>query len=390
MTTHIPFSERKTFWRGPLDLVSGCYPGFVFGLPLGRLLPVFHFHEVTREELEPYLKYLAENKYRTVTSEAIAKYVRAGKHPGSQSVALCFDDAWASLWTVAAPLLRQYGFQAITYVSPGLITDAAELRPTLDNCDGPVVDADHSATPFVTWSELRALHASGTVDIQAHTFSHAMMFCNSSLAGFLRPGSEAHPHMRPLQDTGEVSRFITPDDLGAPLYLQRSRYSDALRYDNPEAFKACTRQVRENGGTAFFERTGWAQELGALAGKFKGGQETSAQRDVAIEDDLASARELLNEKLHTTSVRHMCFPWAIAGEAAERAAQRTGYETAFADRLFGVRAVNAGDRPFRLMRLKHQHIFCLPGLGRLTMLSRKRPRRPADGQLSGRHQGVRT
>ncbi len=390
MAGHIPFSERKSLWRGPLDLVSGCYPGFLFGGQIGKRLPVFHFHEVTRATLEPYLVYLAENSYRTVTSEAIAQYARGGKHPGSQSIALCFDDAWASLWTVAAPLLRQYGFQAITYVSPGRIVDAAVMRSTIESPAGPPEDVDRSVTPFATWDELRALHASGTVDIQAHTFSHAMMFCSSLLTGFLLPVSRNHPHMHPLQDTGEGSRFVTTDDLGAPLYLQRSRYSDALRYDNPEAFKACTRLVRENGGTAFFEKAGWVQELGALAAKFKGRQETPAQRDAAIVKDLALARELLNTKLHTTSVRHMCFPWAIAGEVAERAAQEAGYETAFADRLFGVRAVNAGDPPYRLMRLKHQHIFCLPGRGRLTMFSRKRSSRPAAGQVSVRLPGVRT
>lgn len=380
MAAHIPFSERKTPWRGVLDLVGGCYPGFMFGGQIGKWLPVFHFHEVTRAELEPYLAYLADNGYRTVTSEAIAQYVLRDVHPGPRSVALCFDDAWASLWRVAAPLLRQYGFRAIVYVSPGRVTDASGLRPTLAAAADLPDDADRSATPFVTWGELNALHASGTVDVQAHTFRHAAIFCDATPAGFVMPGWRQHPHMYPLLTTGEGNRFLTPSDLGAPLYLQRSRYSDALRYDNPEAFEACARQVRENGGSVFFERPGWAQELRTLAEKFDGRQETPAQRDAAIMEDLASARELLNSKLHTTSVRHMCFPWAVAGQAAERAAQKAGYETAFADRLFGVRAVNAGDPPYRLMRLKHQHIFRLPGRGRQMVWSGKRRTTLAAGQ----------
>ena len=46
----VPFSERGGKARGCLDLVSGRYPAFVFGGGLGAFLPVFHFHEVTREE----------------------------------------------------------------------------------------------------------------------------------------------------------------------------------------------------------------------------------------------------------------------------------------------------------------------------------------------------
>jgi len=371
VATHIPFSERKTPWRGALDLVSGCYPGFMFGWPVGKWLPVFHFHEVNRATLEPYLIYLAENGYRTVTSESIAQYVLNDQHPGPQSVALCFDDAWASLWTVAGQLLSKYGFQAITYVSPGRIVDAVGTRPTLGSPSGPPPDVDRSIIPFATWPELRTLHASGTIDIQAHTFLHAMIFCDSSIRGFVHPGLQEHPHFHPLIDTGKGSRILTPADLGAPLYPQRSRYSDALRCDNPDAFEACTQLVRENGGAGFFAHPGWEQELRAMAVKFKGPRETSGQRDAAILEDLSSAREILNAELRSTSVRHMCFPWAVAGQAAEHAAKKAGYETAFADRLFGVRAVNAGDPPYRLMRLKHQHIFCLPGRGRRRLFSRK-------------------
>ena len=66
----------------------------------------------------------------------------------------------------------------------------------------------------------------------------------------------------------------------------------------------------------------------------------------------------------------MCFPWAIAGSVALRAAAETGYETAFADRLFGTRAVRAGDPPYRLMRLKHEYILCLAGRAAQIVLHR--------------------
>lgn len=371
MIQRIPFSERNTPWRGVLDLATGCYPAFLFGGSLGRWLPVFHFHEAFVGHLEPYLVYLAENGYKTVTSEAISAYVRRGIHPGSKSVVLCFDDAWASLWTVAAPLLRKYGLHAITYVSPARVPELAAPRSTLESPGGAPVDVDESDTPFAAWCELRALHASGTVDVQAHTLRHTMVFSDAVIGGFVKPGFVRHPHLYPLLDSGVGERYLTPADLGAPLYTQRSRYSDAFRHDNPGAFQACTRHVRENGGAEFFERPNWEAELTKLAGAYEGARERVGQRDEAIYEELRAAREQLNTRLGTNTIRHMCFPWAVAGTSAVRLAPKAGYETAFGDRLFGGRSVKPGDPPYRLMRLKHQHLYCLPGKGRKNFFSGK-------------------
>ncbi len=157
VATRAPFAERGGPVRGALDLATGRYPAFLFGSGVGRALPVFHLHEATPAVLESRLAYLAENGYRTVTADAIARLVRDGVRPGPRTVALCFDDAWASLWTTAAPLLRRYGFQAITFAIPARMRDAPTLRPTLD--DGAVTeDEDRGAKPFVSWQELRALH----------------------------------------------------------------------------------------------------------------------------------------------------------------------------------------------------------------------------------------
>src|SRR5438132_387900 len=116
----VPFEERGGPIRGCLDLLSGRYPRFIFGGRVSAdLLPAFHFHDVTRDDLEPKLRFLAENGYRTVTADDMAAFARREQSfNGSPCVALCFDDAWASLWTVAAPLLQHYGLIAITYAIP--------------------------------------------------------------------------------------------------------------------------------------------------------------------------------------------------------------------------------------------------------------------------------
>jgi hypothetical protein len=161
MSRRLPLAERKSPLRGALDLLCGAYPAFVFGGAVGRQLPVFHFHEVTAGYLEPYLAYLVENGYRTVTSEAVARWVREGVHPGDRTVVLCFDDAWASAWTVAAPLLKRCGLRAITFAIPGRTVEAERVRPVLGETDGDPPDHDRSDTPLLYLAGVAGLAGGG-------------------------------------------------------------------------------------------------------------------------------------------------------------------------------------------------------------------------------------
>lgn len=356
-----------------MDLLAGCYPRFLFGGRIGPCLPVFHFHESHPAALEPYFRYLAENAYRTVDSEAIAALVLNGVHPEPDSVAICFDDAWASLWVVVAPLLKKYQLRAITYVSPGRVPTLPEPRVQWDGqsaFDRP--DIDRSPTPFASWAELRLLRESGMVDIQAHSWRHAMIYSDSEIVDFLKPGHLDHPHHFPLVDTPYGCRFISPLDLGAPMYAMRSRLSDARRWIAPGAFSTCTAMVRSRGGAEFFKQPGWRDELLVCARQGGAGRwESEEEQEANILEELVRARELLEAGLRTKQIKHMCFPWAIAGHKAVGLAATAGYETAFSDRLWGVRAVRRGDPPFQLMRLKHQMIFCLPGRNRSWFFGKK-------------------
>jgi hypothetical protein len=346
----VPFSERGGKARGCLDLVSGRFPAFVFGGGLGALLPVFHFHDVTREELEPKLRHLADNGYRSVISDEIAAYVRGDLKLPDRSVALCFDDAWRSVATVAAPLLEHYGLSAITYAIPARITATG--------------DGD---SPFVTWSELSAIHASGVIDVQSHTDSHSRIFASSTVEDFVQPGYAATPLLnRPQLSAPPALSFVTPADLGAPLYGMRSRMSDARRACvSPDVHDQCVNLVAREGGTEFFSRPDWRARLTALAASAPAATFESADDQArAIEDELARSRAILNERLKTNSVAHLCLPWGVSGVTTHARLQRAGYQSAFANRLRGQHAVHAGDDPYWLKRLPNHYILRLPGRGR--------------------------
>jgi Polysaccharide deacetylase len=359
----VPFNERGGRLRGLLDLAAGRYPGFLFGGQPDGFLPVLHFHEAVPGRLEAQLQFLADNGYRTVDADAIGRLVRDGVHPGPFHVALCFDDGWASVWTVAGPLLRKYGFRAILYAIPERMQDAPQVRPTIEDGHPDPTAVDRSDVPLVTWPELRALQASGVLDVQSHTYSHAMIFCDPRLTGFVTPDYPATPRLsRPLVSSNGPSQYQSPAELGAPLFAQRSRMSDAVRVDVPETVRrALIERVRGAGGAAFFERSGWRRELTALAGRTASfARETPTERERHIVEQLARSRDELNERLGIRTVRHVCLPWGVAGEVTMRALRATGYETAFSNRLRGSYAVRAGQDPFRLKRLNNKHLFRLP------------------------------
>jgi hypothetical protein len=367
MTT-VPFAERGGIARGLLDLATGCYPAFLFGGSVGAL-PVFHFHEVTRAWLEPRLQYLVDNGYRTVGCDEIARLVTDGIDPGKRSVALTFDDAWASAWTVAMPLLRRLKLTAILFAIPARITDASAARPTIDDDDG--ADAAGGAldvagaSRFVTWPELRAMHESGVFDVQSHTRAHAKVFCDSAVTGFVTPAFANESYLdRPLVSAGGPLRFVEPDGLGTPLYLRRSRMSDARRFLPDESTAdRCREHVARNGGAGFFDRSSWRSELEQLA-RGNGRFESDDEREAEIAREIHEGRAWLDERLGTSTVRHIALPWGIAGEVTRRTLPGSGHRTAFAERPLRHRGVRAGDNRYELMRLSSRFLTCLPGRGR--------------------------
>jgi len=357
----VPFNERGGRLRGYLDAISGRFPRFVFGGGVGDdTLPVFHFHDETVEALEPKLRYLAENGYRTVTNDEIADFVAGRLASASRRVGLCFDDAWTSVWTTAAPLLRQYGLTAIVYAIPGRIEEAADVRP-IDRA------AATSGPPFVTWPELQALHTSGVIDVQCHTWSHAKIFCSSTVIDFVTPGYDATPLLNRPRWTTTPAQFVTPADLGAPLYVSRSRMSDAreTRF-SIDPHTRCVTHVAASGGPAFFARPQWRTELDAIVRESAAEQESEDTARRAIEDELDRSRSILNDRLRTRSVNHICLPWGVSGTRTADALRRLGYRTAFANRLRGLHAVQKGDHPLWLKRLPNKYITRLPGRGRRT------------------------
>jgi len=251
----------------------------------------------------------------------------------------------------------KYGLRAVTYAIPARIDEAPLVRPTSD--EGPVdaVGADRADRPFVTWPELKALSASGLVDVQSHTWSHSMIFCGDDVIGRVSAQLASEPMLnRPRIDAGRTLEFVTPDRVGFPLLHRRSRMSDARRFfPDPDA---CAR-LEVSDGTQI--------DATPFAGKIRGRWESADEQVHAIEAELAESRDVLQSRLGTV-VRHICLPWGVSGSITRRALERTGFLSAFANKLSGRFAVGPGDDPYFLKRLNERHLFALPGRGRKVII----------------------
>ena len=89
--------------------------------------PVFVFHEVTEDYLEPLLHYLSLNGYSSLNAEDLFQRLHHGNKPKQNEVALTFDDGDQSLYSVAYPLLKKYGLTGISFIIPGWIGRAVTI-----------------------------------------------------------------------------------------------------------------------------------------------------------------------------------------------------------------------------------------------------------------------
>lgn len=391
-------------WR---EMHARRYPAFVYDDDLeGEIgVPVFTYHSlagpetpdsITPQEFEADLQYLARNKYVTLTADELYAHLVLGESIPARSVVLAFDDGRASLWTVACPLLRQYGLKAVCFLVPGSVTEGA-ARPVphvAGEVDPPEVDL--SATPSVTWEEVRLMHASGTIDFQSHTLDHALIHYSPQIVDFISPsyragfGAYGVPVVRD-QGIDRVDRRLLS---GTPVYQSKPRMEAARRFFDDEAVRsACIDFALEQGGDAFFMREGWHDELLAFACRYRREHplheeyETSAEQAGAIRHSLEESKRQIESHLPGHVVRHLCYPWHRYSMLAAALAQEVGYLATTIDinpqkpwprwndpyvvqRRLPVNVY--GDDPHQISRIDAREgvVRSLPGAGRITYRQR--------------------
>lgn len=343
-------------------LATRTYPAFVTArqpAPLdARAVPAFIFHGVEPERFEQQMRFLAENRYHTLDADEMAAFLAGTFVPPPASVMLTFDDGERSLYRVAFPLLRRYGFKAVVFLVPAAMRDTPAPAS--------------SGKEWLSWPEVKELQSSGHVDCQSHTWRHERMFVESQRVDFVRPGVfvDGLGVDNPVVRDGAQDRRLV--ELGAPIYRMAPRMGDLPKYVDSEAVRgACSAHVLAHGGADFFSRPEWRRELRAVfdAARNRHGDgriETPAEQRAAILEGLARAREMLQAKLGKDIV-HVAYPWSHGGALSVALSREAGYRTNFWGPIRHTRLNRPGQDPFFIARLKDDYLMRLPGRGRESL-----------------------
>ncbi len=123
---------------------------------------------ITPEEFAWQMQYLADQGYKVLSPAELKAFLQGQFTVPQKSVAITFDDGYASNLKYAYPILTKHGFPAIIHVITGTTPEK------------PQQPYDTSRLQSLSWPELQDLSASGLITIASHT-DNMHMYLSSPL-----------------------------------------------------------------------------------------------------------------------------------------------------------------------------------------------------------------
>ena len=323
-------------------MLDGTYPRFVMGNDIGDELPVFYFHEAYPASFERQLEYLKTNGYRTWISEDLS-----GRHSlTGKEVMLTFDDGLSDIYNSVWPLLKQFDFQIVAFISPFWIGTEGILN----------------------WEQVEEMHDSGHVDFQSHSHSHEVIPVSPEVVDFFR---SVHTQMSrwdlPLSNRSD-SR-IWPD-LGAPIYQYDSGLCDKKKFiPDADLESECIRFIENHGGSDFFQRWNWRDRLMKIvrSRRINPRYETDRDQESRIRFQLEESKRQIESRLRDKKVTAFAYPHHVQGKITGRLLAETGYRFVLGG-LEKNEMIADFQRKFRyIRRINGDFIRRLPGQERASL-----------------------
>lgn len=126
-----------------------------------QTVPVLTYHKLSRNgtpdtmtvreaDFEAQMRFLRENGYRVIPLDDLFEFLQFRSQIPARSVVITFDDGWRSVYDIAWPILKKYGYPATLFVYTDLIVGSREM---------------------LSWEQVRELSRNG-FDIQCHSKTH--------------------------------------------------------------------------------------------------------------------------------------------------------------------------------------------------------------------------
>lgn len=331
-------------------------------------LPVIMFHSVGNKDtswpwhaltcpfafFEQKIKALAARGYRSITLGELAERQRAHRPPSAKQVVLTFDDGYLDNWVYAYPLLRREGWQGIIYVNPEFVEDGERPRPNLaDVWEGRCDAANLPGHGFLNWGELKAMLASGVMEIGTHSMTHTWFPIGPEIVDYHHPGDfypwlawNSRPERKPHYLTEDQSAIVP---LGTPVHAHGRSLGIRRYFPDPAVTEAVTALVAASGGGDFFAGRQWRDELdhaAAAADSGEGRYETDAEMEERYRWEILESRCILSEKLGRDIV-HFCWPGGAYNDTSWCIAEEAGHDTLVVSRRDRKRWLTADPRLVR-------------------------------------------
>jgi len=108
---------------------------------------------VSPDKFEEQMVYLASNGYSTTNLDTLYSSLKKVTTLPNKTIILTFDDGYIDFYHNAYPVLRRLNFQATVFIPTGLMNQG----------------------PYLNWSQIQEMKASGLISFQAHTVKHVYL-----------------------------------------------------------------------------------------------------------------------------------------------------------------------------------------------------------------------
>lgn len=131
---------------------------------LSTPVPVLLYHSIghnadatTPEDFAAHLHWLEAQGYTTLSLDAFTAIALGRSAPSGLQTLITFDDGYSDLYGRAWPLLKRHRFKATAFlITENVVAD----------------ESPNDQRRYLSWNEVREMHASGDFDFQSHTHTH--------------------------------------------------------------------------------------------------------------------------------------------------------------------------------------------------------------------------
>jgi len=292
-------------------------------------LPILYYHSVAdHPEEHPWaflstplavftsqMEHLRRKGFAGVTWWQLLAHVRGETPLPMRAVMIQFDDGFLDNWSVVHPIMERLGLKYSVLVSTDFLDPGNEVRPFVTET---TMQNKARWWGYVNTSEIRAMEASGLVDVQSHAKTHTWYETSPEVVGRHGDPGVLAPWLHWNQWPGRKYSWLTHDwaadiPIGTPV-LRHAKSLQARRFFRSQEYDEYLARGKDHIESA--RALGSEQALGRY--------ETDEERETRLEDELMTSKTTLETILKKEIIGLV---WPGGGESllAMRKARQAGY-----------------------------------------------------------------